>query len=84
MDNCFKTQMLEFNLERDALLKIQQATKEMEKSKEKRAANAKLLSDELDKIPTKQPIQKAVFKHQQKSQAVINEKRIKTTSNHAV
>lgn len=55
MDNIFKTQMIEFNKEREALIKIQQASKEMEKSKEKRAANAKLLSDELDKIPTKQP-----------------------------
>ena len=55
MDNIFKTQMIEFNKEREALIKIQQASKEMEKSTEKRAANAKLLSDELDKIPTKQP-----------------------------
>ena len=45
----------------------------MEKSKEKRAANAKLLSDELDKIPTKQPAQqRTVLKRQTKSMATIN------------
>ena len=45
----------------------------MEKSKEKRAANARLLSDELDKIPTKQPaLPKTLLKRQPKSIAVIN------------
>ena len=65
--------MLELKREQEALLKIQQATKEMEKSKEKRVANARLLSDELDKIPTKQSAQsKTLLKRQPKSVAAIN------------
>lgn len=51
----FKAQVREFSKERQALQKIQEATKAMEKSKEKRVATAKMVSDELDKIPTKQP-----------------------------
>lgn len=45
----------------------------MEKNKQKRAANAKLLSDELDKIPVKQAAQpKTLLKRQPKSLTSIN------------
>lgn len=46
----------------------------MEKSKEKRAENAKLLSDELDRVPTKQPAlqQKPFLKRNSKSITTLN------------
>jgi len=47
--------MQEFQKEQEALKQISEANKRMERSKLEREKNAKMLDEELDKVPTKQP-----------------------------
>ena len=50
--------MQEFQKEQEALKQISEANKRMERSKLEREKNAKMLDEELDKVPTKQPKKK--------------------------
>lgn len=58
MHRQFQVQMQEFQKEQEALKQISEANKRMERSKLEREKNAKMLDEELDKVPTKQPKKK--------------------------
>ena len=45
--------MIDFKKDQEALKQITEATKKMERSKEDREKNAKMLDEELDKVPSK-------------------------------